>query len=387
MTAARCWFGPVWGDALRQDQQDRVAFGKQACVDVVADVFGHVEHTRVEQLRAFEPSTVATVGARVGKGGAALRRVFDALAEAQKENMWARRAADRIKLSLSGQRAPTLAQDEHVSVQPLQASSAVEKLIRLEAGPYTADAKTFGLMSAMDRVEIARGLPTQMKVYAVSGVFQSLFGVPRPNMPSDPTLALPPGAWLAYLSDAATAAGHPVPAAIADARDRDVVAWGGVIDGFADRMRPAAEQSSAALKPVADGVVRRLVAEAAGIANYQRGVAARTDEGPPACPSTVPGAVTHVEPVQGGVVVTVAHPGADGAWEVRERARHQLRTIRSRGEFPSATVCPTAMNHVDATAEAIEGGVKLTLLPLDKNDVVRVQSTVEKRAKEMSASP
>jgi hypothetical protein len=76
----------------------------------------------------------------------------------------------------------------------------------------------------------------------------------------DATKPLSGGTWLAYLTRVAEAAGHPVPATARSLRDRELLAWGGAMMGFADELRTEASQISPAtdLRRVADGVAQRL---------------------------------------------------------------------------------------------------------------------------------
>ena len=70
----------------------------------------------------------------------------------------------------------------------------------------------------------------------------------------------PPGVWLAYLSDAAKSAGHPVPADVKPLPHRETRAWTGVLEGFADKLRaePAFAAPDTTLGHVVTGVVARL---------------------------------------------------------------------------------------------------------------------------------
>jgi hypothetical protein len=86
-------------------------------------------------------------------------------------------------------------------------------------------------------MQIARGLPMHLKVYAVEGVFSDVFGVLPPFMPADAAAPMKNGTWLSYLSTVAAAAGHPVPAIAQEPVQRETLAWTGVEQGFADRLR------------------------------------------------------------------------------------------------------------------------------------------------------
>jgi hypothetical protein len=132
-----------------------------------------------------------------------------------------------------------------------------------------------GLLCAMDRMETARGLPKHLKVYAVQGPYEMLFGVRPPTVPDDATLPMRGGAWLAYVSETALAAGHPVPARVTGLEDRELLAWGGVLAGFADRLRDALDGVSerTELRVVGRGAITRLESE------YRASEAAVLNEG------------------------------------------------------------------------------------------------------------
>jgi hypothetical protein len=138
-------------------------------------------------------------------------------------------------------------------------------LLRLDAGDLTAEAHAMALLAAMDRMELARALPKHLKVYAVGDAFQIVFGVAPPSVPSDPTAKLVPGVWLGYLTDVAKAAGHAVPDKATSPREREPWAWGGVIEGFSDKLRGDTGKLSGTLAKVTSAVVKKLDAEWAEI--------------------------------------------------------------------------------------------------------------------------
>jgi hypothetical protein len=270
MSTFSCWLGPVWDDALGEPAPERVASAEQRCRDVAAQVWGDSERTRVERLRALESVAVEDVAlkvrARAADMGAdeqrALVALFKQVADAERETMYARRAGDRVKIDLADEERPRarLTSDEQAAVAALDRHVAIDSLFRAD-GPFAADARALAILSAMDRMQTARGLPKHMKAYAVRGVFTLVFQVPPPQMPADPTIALTPGQWLDYLSRVATVAGHPLLDGARTPRERNQLAWGGVLAGFADRLRPELAQLSPRLAPVVRGTVARLDAE------------------------------------------------------------------------------------------------------------------------------
>jgi hypothetical protein len=101
----------------------------------------------------------------------------------------------------------------------------------------THEARALGLLCALDRLEIARELPEHLKVHAVGAPFVPVFGVQPPAVPDDPTAPIRSGTWPQYLVDVAAAAGHAVPPDATEPIDRESLAWAGVLQGFADRLR------------------------------------------------------------------------------------------------------------------------------------------------------
>jgi hypothetical protein len=149
------------------------------------------------------------------------------------------------------------------AVQPLRAHAKLEALLNLQAGDLSKEANALGLLLALDRVELARGLPKHLKLYAVGDEFHLLFGVALPEVPADATRKLVPGTWLRFLSDTATSAGHPVPAKAKTPREKDALAWGGMLEGFHDKLQADSDgvATTTDLSKVVTVVLHRLEAE------------------------------------------------------------------------------------------------------------------------------
>lgn len=247
--AAGCWFGGLWSDAEGAvAPDDRRAWAEKRCLSLVKRLYGDDDRGKYDQLRILDAAVVDRILGEVDKlasgdpvDGAhkdALLKLARAVVAAQRENNDAHTAADAVKADVKGTIEPeTLSKDEAAAVKPLRAHAALEALLQLDAGDLTAEAHTMGLFCAMDRMELARGLPKHLKVYAVTDAYQLVFGVAPPNVPSDPKAKLVPGVWLTYLSDVARAAGHAVPASATLPREREPWAWGGVLAGFDDKLR------------------------------------------------------------------------------------------------------------------------------------------------------
>jgi hypothetical protein len=126
-------------------------------------------------------------------------------------------------------------------------------------------------------------LPKHLKVYAMEAPSNVLFGVPVPALPTDATQKLPKGAYLAFVADVAKAAGHPVPDGVTAPRDREPLAWAGVLAGISDRLKPVSEavKSDSPMDEVLDRVVHRLDAQVEAEKN-----ALATKPTPPVKPAT-----------------------------------------------------------------------------------------------------
>jgi hypothetical protein len=288
--AAGCWFGGLWSDAEGAAADERRAAAETRCMSLVKRLFGDEDKVKYDQLRLVDGAMVDRIAAEVDKLAASdaedgprrevLSRLLRAVAAAQREANEAHSAAEAVKGDLKSApiEAEALSKDEAAAVKPLRAHAALQALLSLDAGPLGGEAHALGLLSAMDRMELARGLPKHLKVYAVSDAYQLVFGVAPPQVPADATAKLVPGTWLGYLADVARAAGHAVPAGATLPREREPWAWGGVIAGFADKLKVEVPRLSGAFARVAGVVVKKLDAEWAEvpeIAARQKGMAER----------------------------------------------------------------------------------------------------------------
>ncbi|MGH7434491.1 MAG: hypothetical protein ACRENE_02370 [Polyangiaceae bacterium] len=190
--------------------------------------------------------------------------LLTAVARTEHETMLARRAADRIKKDIAGAReADKRPTDERDSVAPLNATSELDALLHFDVAPFAAEAHAIALTCAADRMQIAKDLPKHIKVYAVEGAYQSVFGAKQPEVPSDATRPMKGGAWLAYLSDVARVAGHPVPPKANALLDKELLAWSGVLEGLSDKLRAQRPlvSDTTELRHVVDAFVQRLDTE------------------------------------------------------------------------------------------------------------------------------
>ena len=98
-----------------------------------------------------------------------------------------------------------------------------------------------------------------MKLYTVAPAYAAIFGVQPPPLPQNAKDRLKPGAWLAYVTAVAAACGHPVPDTAKKPKEREPLAWAGVLAGFADRLKADQPQiKDAGLAEVVKFVIERL---------------------------------------------------------------------------------------------------------------------------------
>jgi hypothetical protein len=256
--ATSCWMGGLWADALGEQDNPplnvtavrdaRTAAIGRRCEAVLAHLYGAVDPMQYRQLRAADPRVVDDLAARVRSVASndrvdraraePLVRLLRAVADAMRENILARGPADDVKKDEAGlSTQDERAQDKTIAAQALRQTAGIEALLSLDAGGLSHEARAIGLLCALDRLEIARKLPKHLKVYAVGGPFVPVFGVQPPRVPDDPIVPITTGTWPGYLVDVASATGHAIPAAATDPLDRESLAWGGVLQAFADKLR------------------------------------------------------------------------------------------------------------------------------------------------------
>ena len=261
--ATSCWMGGLWSDALGEKDLDRYAGIDRRCnvllrdVDITASqrqraIADGVPPPAPEEgyypLRAVEPFIVDAIARKVhdralrdpGEASHAdeLVVLLRAVAAATRETIQARRAADFVKDDTRARPdVEERSSDKTSAAVKLRHGEALDALFHIEAGPYTDDARILGVLSALDCMQIAHGLPMHLKIYAVRTGFADVFGIPAPDVSDEASKPIPAGSWLAYLTHVAGAAGHPVPADARYSQNREPLAWTGVLKGFADRLR------------------------------------------------------------------------------------------------------------------------------------------------------
>ena len=267
MQATSCWTGGLWSDALGEKGDARLAGIEARCRAVLRQEGGSTIGAYAP-LRAIDRTVVDELAASVGEIASedpadapharALVAFLRAVADATRETLVARRAADQVKADRDAEpsKANRVA-DKNAAAPLLKEASALHALLEFD-GPYSGEAHTLGLLEAIDRVEIARGLPKHLKIYAVQGAFADVFNVWPPATPDDAATPLRTGTWLLYLRTTAAAAGHATPAGEEDPQRLEPLAYNGVLEGFADRLRAPPVASGSPLGDVARAVAARL---------------------------------------------------------------------------------------------------------------------------------
>jgi hypothetical protein len=296
MLATGCWFGGLWADAEGESGDMKKAAIESRCRDVAKKVYGVDDATRVEQVRALDPKAVGDVAAAVEKIAGAdsvdgprkdnLVKLTQSIADAQRELMYARRAGDKVKHDEEVKDHDKMVKDEQDAVPAMRAHAAMDALFKLDVGDLTKEAHAIGILCVMDRVNVSRGLPRHLKIYAVGDAFKTLFGVDIPStVTDDVTKPLKQGTWVAYVADVAKAAGHPVPDKQAkNAKAKYALAWAGMLAGIADKLKGEADGigTNTELQKVTIVVKNRLEAE------YRAEQAAYPESGPPTPPPPTP---------------------------------------------------------------------------------------------------
>ena len=238
-------------------------------------VYDKDDDERYRQLRAVEPGVVGDVASKVealAKDDAddaprsqALAQLVQAVAAAEREATVARRAVEHVKGDVD--REPEkLGADDAAAVDPLEDARMLDALLKFQAGDLTHDAHALGMLAVLDHVEACgRTLPRRLKMPAVGGINRLLLlGLPIPGEAGDTARASRQRPlWNDYVVEAARAAGHPVPDTIKLAKKRELLAWVGMLEGYADRLRTDIDglAPDTRLHNVASVVVQRLDAE------------------------------------------------------------------------------------------------------------------------------
>jgi hypothetical protein len=270
--AAACWLGGLWSDAVGERANHRATGIRDRCLDVVESV-GDASKVSYYPLRAVDAETVGYLAEHVrdvaehdehdAPHAKELGSLLMKIADASRDSVRARRAADDVKTWYDSSATTEDRNDRKIDAAPhLRESRGLHELFAYR-GPYAADARAIALLLAIDRMEIARGLPKHLKVYAVEGALKDVFGADPPELSERASDPIPTGTWLGYLSAVANKAGHPVPSEYQKPEYREPFAWIGTLEGLADRLRPL--QPDPAIAAVASVVIERIDDEATGV--------------------------------------------------------------------------------------------------------------------------
>src|SRR5580658_228360 len=184
MQATSCWMGGLWSDALGEKEQVRLNGIQQRCEALLRSV-GESPEGAYYPLRAADPNTVDLIARRVaadamgdaeeGPHAKELMTLLLRVADATRETMHARRAADKVKMEALGDLLSGEYHAENVAAAPeLMKSASLRALLEAEVGPYDTEAQIIGLLSAIDRMEIARALPKHLKLISVEGPYRNV---------------------------------------------------------------------------------------------------------------------------------------------------------------------------------------------------------------------
>ena len=274
IATASCLLGPLWAEAEGEaGGAERRAATAKRCESVVHTVTSEDDPTKVEALRMLDASITDPLVAKVKelddeKGE--LAKFSSALVATARESTAARRAAaklradierlhsDKEKLAARERDADRLSADEANVVSALRSGAGLDSLAKY-SGAYASEAHAAAVLFALWRVRAAQDLPKHMKLYTVAPAYSAIFGVQPPPLPQNAKDKLKPGAWLAYVTAVAAACGHPVPDTAKKPKEREPLAWAGVLAGFADRLKADQPQiKDAGLADVVKFVIERL---------------------------------------------------------------------------------------------------------------------------------
>ncbi len=282
IATASCLLGPLWAEAEGESggaasppetAKERRAATAKRCASVVHTVTGEDDPMKVEALRMLDASITDPLVAKVKelddeKGE--LVRFASSLVATARESASARQAAAKLRADIERLRndkekatarerdADRLSADEANVVAALRSGAGLDSLAHY-SGAYASEAHAAAVLFALSRVRAAQDLPKHMKLYTVAPAFAAIFGVQPPPLAEHAKDKLKPGAWLAYVTAAAAACGHPVPDAAKKPKEREPLAWAGVLAGFADRLKADEPQiKDAGLAEVVKFVIERL---------------------------------------------------------------------------------------------------------------------------------
>jgi hypothetical protein len=273
IAAASCWLGGLWGEAEGEEgAADRRASTARRCMQVVHALVEQDDPVKVESLRVLDQETTDALVTKVRElthGEGPLEALVSAIVAEAREAAAARRAATRIRADIEKLKtdrekaaarerdADRLSADEAAAAATLRAGSALDALVKLPAGDYAVDAHAIGVLFALTRVRAAQDVPKHMKLYTVAPAFSAVFAAPPPPLPEHAKDRLKPGTWLSYITRVAAACGHPVPDTAKTPREKEALAWSGVLAGFVDRLDADAVHG-VVLRDAIRGVIFRL---------------------------------------------------------------------------------------------------------------------------------
>jgi hypothetical protein len=256
--AIGCFIGGPWSEALGASGEERILADTKRCREVATGPLGAKpeDGAALDAVRNLEPAVVERVIAGLAaiygnQQDQKLLQLVKATADAAREAHAVRRIT--VELRKTKSKSPSDA-----DVAALSSKDALAALGKLG----TEEGKLVQLVLGADRLESARGLDARGKLLAASPGLDVIFGVPSSKSGAETKQA----DWVAYLSSAAKAAGHP-PKTAPDASlaEQEQAAFTAVAQGFADRFEAlAAKLAPGVAKGVANGYAAQLRSDLAG---------------------------------------------------------------------------------------------------------------------------
>jgi len=260
VSTASCLLGGLWSEAEGESgASERRAATAHRCGVVIHTVTGEDDPMKVESLKMLDASVTDPLVAKVHELATAdhlddahtmaIEKLSADLVAAARESLAARRAAaklrgdieklksDKDKTAARERDADRLSATETSVAGVLRAGSGLDALVSFPGPAYASDAHAIGILLALSRVRAAQDLPKHMKLYTVAPAYASVFGVDPPPFPEHPKDRLKPGTYLAYVVSVASACGHPVDPSVTKPKEKEPLAWSGVLACFADRLK------------------------------------------------------------------------------------------------------------------------------------------------------
>jgi hypothetical protein len=262
MKTSSCWMGGLWSDALGEKEFERGPGIEKRCKDLLAYISESSESYNA--LRAIEPKIVSELAERVKKdagkdeSASELAALLGLVADAERETIHARRAADKVKEDIDKKDNTQYSPDKVAATPELRKTDALHALLNAKVAGYDADARALGMLVVIDRMQVSHGLPKHLKIFTVGEPLRDVFGVAPPAVSDDGSMKAAPGLWFDYLQTIAKQNGRAVPE-MKSMEDKETLAWNGVLDALGEKLVNASDvPQDRSLGVVTHGVAARL---------------------------------------------------------------------------------------------------------------------------------